>query len=439
MKIVISNRIYLKAEYGDDLDLELDGELTYQIDRQPISPYPEIIQNKTRVSPTVVSIPSGRLDLIERLVPEFTLVDKRVATDVAIPDPSFIPRPSQAECIDLLADAGNGLCEAPVGFGKTIVGFGLAHRLQKRTLIVTTTTTIRDMWIKEYKNFFGEEPGVVGGGKFDIDKPVVIGNIQTIRNRLDKLSKHFGIVIVDEVHRAPAKTFTDTLNQLHAKHKFGLSGTMVRKDGMHIVLPDYFGRTKFVGKVENVINPEVHLYSTPIELSANEFIPWAQKINTLMNDAKYRAQILQLFNLYMDAGHSVLLIADRTEFLEYMHLCTEDRSVLITGKITGAEKRQEIMDAVSRGDARGLAATQSIFSEGVSLNELSCVILATPINNEPLLVQIIGRIMRLADNKKCPPVVVDIGLSGNTGKRHRSSRQKTYVEKGWVIKSMGQI
>ena len=32
-----------------------------------------------------------------------------------------------------------------------------------------------------------------------------------------------------------------------------------------------------------------------------------------------------------------------------------------------------------------LFGTQSIFSEGISIDNLSCLILGTPINNEPLL------------------------------------------------------
>ena len=42
------------------------------------------------------------------------------------------------------------------------------------------------------------------------------------------------------------------------------------------------------------------------------------------------------------------------------------------------------------GEKDILFGTQSIFSEGISLDVLSCLVLATPINNEPLLTQLIG-------------------------------------------------
>lgn len=431
-KAVISNRIYMNCDRGSDLDKFLLSKLIYEIDQQPVSPFPLVIRNILRVSDTIVSIPSG----CEAYIPEdYTVVDKRSKPETFIPVPGFETRDSQTDAVALFD--GNGLVEAPVSFGKTIVGLGLAHKFQTKTLIITTTTTIRDMWVKEIKKWFGFNPGIIGGGKFDTKPSIVVANIQTLRNKHKEVSTMFGLVLVDEVHRSPAKSFTETLDSIKAYHKIGLSGTMERKDGLHIVLPDYFGTTKFVGKVENIMEPSVHLWDTDIALSANEFIPWANKITELYANEVYRAQILRLVNLYADAGHIVLVLCDRTEMLDYLHEATSDVSLIINGTVKG-EERDAVMEAVERRDATVLFATQSIFSEGVSLNELSAVILVTPINNKPLHTQICGRVLRKCEDK-LPPVIVDVGLKGNTGKRHRNTRNGLYIERGWRMKNMGLI
>lgn len=427
-KAILSNRIYLNCEVGSALEKKLVEALTYTIDQMPVSQYPLVIKNTIRVTPTVVSIPSGRVDLIPK---DYEVVDKRCVVPVEIPQGNFTLRPSQQEAVDLLDD--NGLANAPVGFGKTLIGLGVVSRLKQKTLIITTTTTIRDMWVGEIKKFFGFTPGIVGGGKMNIEPPIVVGNIQTVRNRLTELSDKFGIIIVDEVHRSPAKTFTEALNSFRARYKIGLSGTLERKDQLHVVLQDYFGFKKFIGKVENTMIPSVHLYDTGIELSANEFIPWANKITQIMNNPVYRHQLVELTKHYISIGHKVLVLSDRTEILEHIHLSLPDDTLLITGKVSGTELRQKIMKAVSdHKQGIGLCGTQSIFSEGVSLNELSCVILGSPINNDPLLIQIVGRVQRYADGKP-DPVVVDLGFQGNTGKRQQLMRKKVYIDKGWPI------
>lgn len=431
-KAVISNRIYINCKRGSKLDKELSRKLMYEISQEPVSPYPLIINNMTRINDTVISIPSGAT----RYIPEsYEIIDRTSFPKVRIPEPSFVPRESQQAAIDTFD--GCGLVEAPVSYGKTIVGLGIAHKLQTKTLIITTTTTIRDMWVKEIKKWFGFDPGIIGGGKFETDPCIVVGNIQTIRNRHNELATMFGLVLVDEVHRSPAKTFTDTLNSSKAKYKIGLSGTMERKDGLHCVLPDYFGTTRFVGKVENNMEPTAHLYDTGIELNGNEFIPWANKITELYANPTYRAQVLKLCNIYADAGHTVLALCDRTEMLEYLHESTKERSLIINGGVTG-ENRNKVMEAMENKQASILFATQSIFSEGVSLNVLSAVILIAPINNKPLHTQICGRVLRLEEGK-LDPVIVDLGLKGNTGRRHRNTRNSLYIDRGWKMQKLGQI
>lgn len=431
-KAVVSNRIYLNCELKSELRTVLNDNLVYKLSQMPVSPYPLVINNIIKVTDSIVSIPSGRLDLIPE---DYEIVDKRAKTPASIPKPSFEPREDQQAAIDFIETSG--LVNAKPGWGKTIAGLGIAHKFQQKTLIITTTTIIRDMWIKEVEKWFGIKCGVIGGGKLNFDAPITVGNIQTVRKKATELANEFGLVIVDEVHRCPAKTFTDTIDAFRAEHKVGLSGTLLRKDGLHCVLPDYFSTNVFIGKDENRMSPAIHLWESASSISSNEFIPWANQINKLYSTHSYKTEILNLANLYMDAGHKILVLFDRTFILEELHKLTEDRTLLITGSIGDRDK---ILDEIGKKDsiAKGLWGTQSIFSEGFSVSELSCVILATPISNDPLLEQIIGRIQRQAEGKKTP-IVVDIGLGGSTGNRQKNTRKRFYINKGWEIKSMGSI
>ena len=146
MKAILSNRIYLNCEVNSDLDLHLRTELMYELSQEPVSPYPLIINNSIRISPTVMSIPSGRLDLIPE---DYEIVDRRIDEWVELFPPKFTPRDNQQEAINYIT--GNGLINAKVGWGKTIAGLGLIYKFAQKTLIITTTTTIRDMWVKEIK------------------------------------------------------------------------------------------------------------------------------------------------------------------------------------------------------------------------------------------------------------------------------------------------
>lgn len=91
----------------------------------------------------------------------------------------------------------------------------------------------------------------------NIDSPIVVGNIQTVVKYANELSREFGLLILDEVHHCPASTFDKVLNHSFAAVKLGLSGTLLRKDGKHVLFKGWFGSNIIVPKEENVLIPTV--------------------------------------------------------------------------------------------------------------------------------------------------------------------------------------
>lgn len=315
-------------------------------------------------------------------------------------------------------------------FGKTISALAIAHKLQEKTLIVCTNVDIRRMWEKEIEKWFGYEPSIIGSGKKEWDKPITVSNIQTIRKLGMELSGEFGFLVIDEAHHCTASTFDSLVMNSRAKYKLGLTGTLWRKDGLHVCFPNYFGTKIFKPKESNTLPPTIHRYKIPLDIPGTSKVPWALRINELYEDPVYRGKIRDLANSYALLGHKVLVVADRTELLEWLNEDNLVPSFMITGKI---EDRLDIQDAVT--SCKGgcvLYATQSIFAEGISLNALSCVILGAPTNNQSLVNQVIGRIQRIQEGKLAP-VAIDLHLKGNTGSRHASTRKGIYATRGWAF------
>ena len=56
-------------------------------------------------------------------------------------------------------------------------------------------------------------------------------------------------------------------------------------------------------------------------------------------------------------------------------------------------------------------------------------------NNEPLLTQLIGRVIRDYEDKQ-QPVIVDINLIGKTAKRQAGQRLGYYIKQGYEISTL---
>lgn len=424
-KAVISNRIYFNAD--KELMEKVARELTYKIEIKQSSSFKskfdtiEIIKNYKIPTSGVISIPQGRKDLI----PEgYTILDKRVLVPIEFPEPNHTLFPEQLVVYDKIEDTT--FINALPGWGKTFTALHLARKLGQKTLVVTHTTTLRDQWVEEIESLYGIKPSIIGSGKYNLDGPIVVGNIQTLSKHILALSKVFGTVILDEAHHTPASTFASFIDGMHARYRIALSGTLERKDGKHILFKDYFGPKVITPPQNNTIDPKIKLVRTGILMKPG--VPWTTKINELLYDEEYQKYVALLAAYYIGKGYKVLIVADRVEFLTQVQGYLGDRVALVTGTIGD---RNAAKEGINSGRLDGIVGSRQIFAEGISINALSCLILAAPINNNTLLEQLVGRIMRKHDGK-LSPLVVDLQFLG-AEKRQNTNRLAFYASKGWEI------
>ena len=427
MKAVISNRIYL--EVTDEYKDFLSKELTYTIPSYNPTDPPLVIKNMARIKTGLVSIPVGRTDLIPQ---DYEVVDKREVIKADFPKFKFDLRDSQKAVYDELND--NAIINAWVSWGKTFTGLAIAGKLGLKTLVVTHTVPLRNQWAKEVEKVYGFKPSIIGSGSFDTSGPVVIGNTQTLYRNISEIRHIFGTVILDEMHHVSSPTFSKIIDTNYARYKIGLSGTIERKDGKHVVFRDYFGHNIFKPPKENFMAPSVHILHSEIRFMDGAKIPWANRVTALGNNEEYRHTVALTAAAYAAKGHKVLVVSDRVHFLKACAELAGEDAICVTGEVSH-EDREKYMSEIRDGKKKILFGTQAIFSEGISLNNLSCLILGTPINNEPLLTQLIGRVIRKEENKR-DPVIVDIHLKGNTARKQASNRMGHYMKQGYAIKQL---
>jgi superfamily II DNA or RNA helicase len=426
-KAIISNRIYMDNP-GVEHTKHIIKTLTYKIKKDTGSKQfakIETIKNYKVLPKGILSIPQGRLDLVPE---DYEIIDKRVLEDVPFPTPKYPLRPEQQVVYDPIDDTC--FINALVGWGKTFTALHLAHKFGQKTLVITHTAALRDQWCEEVEVLFGIPPGVIGGGRVDYaDHFITVANIQTLTKIAGDLSKEFGTIILDEAHHCPATTFAQTVDIFHARYRIALSGTMIRKDGKHILFGDYFGPLVYKPPQSNTLTPTVHVVRSGITLKPG--VPWVDKITDLCESENYRNFIASIAKMHIASGHSVLIIADRVEFLHKVKEYIGEDCAVVTGD-TEYEERQLVKQQVLDGTKKAICGSRQIFSEGISINALSCVILAVPMSNDSLLEQIVGRVQRLHE-AKLDPLVVDINFAGYADKKQNNDRLALYLRKGWQV------
>lgn len=420
-RAIITNRIFL--EVTPQLERHILKQLTHRIPAYRDDLPPRILTNARIVKPGLMSIPSGRMDLIPD---DYDIVNRRVFEFEEFPEFQGTLRVNQAAVHDHV----NSDCfiNANTSWGKTFTGMKIIGKLEQRTLVIVHTLALRDQWVESCEKLYGFTPSIIGSGKFNIHPLITIGNIQTLqRADPDKVSKAFGTVLVDECHHVPSKTFSQILDSSHAAYKIGLSASARRKDGMHVLFPDYFSNKVFKPEEENRLVPTIHRIQYPIRVADGD-LAWAHKVNELADNEDYQKMVALTVASYVAKGHKVLALASRTKLLERAHEYTPN-SVLITGKV---KDRKAQLDRMRSGECKAIYGSVDIFAEGVSENYLSCLFITTPINNEPLMDQLVGRVVRIHEGKPNPIVIVP-KLTGKTVEKQSMLMKSYFMKCGYNV------
>lgn len=320
-----------------------------------------------------------------------------------------------------------GILQSPAGSGKTQVGIALAAALGRKTLWLTHTRDLLSQSKNRAEQYMSPLlTGTITEGRVQIGKAITFATVQTMCNLdLERYRDVWDCVIVDECHRVAGTPtsvtqFSRVLNSLAARHKYGLSATVHRADGMIAATYALLGQIAYqvpdaavAEKVMtvNVLPRPTHQGLSREFLDTDGTIIYAKLVNFLAD--RYDRNELIAADLVENRNHYNLILSDRLSHLEYLmkHLPHDlrDQAVMVDGKMTSKKAkamREQAIEDMRQGCKRYLFATYSLAKEGLDIPRLDRLYLATPQKDYAVITQSIGRIARTFEGK-AEPVVYD--------------------------------
>lgn len=329
----------------------------------------------------------------------------------------------QSEAVEALVEAKYGMLQSAAGSGKTQMGIALIKRWAKPALWLCHTADLLNQSRERAEMYIDESLlGTITEGKVHLGTGVTFATIQTVcRLDLTQYRDYWDVIIVDEAHRVSGTPtqmtrYFKVLNNLSARHKYGLTATPNRSDGLIKATCALLGDVIYVvpdsAVAERIMQVGIKPVATQVGLSEECMNPdgtlnYTGMISYLCED--FRRTGIIASQLIAEAGHSCLILSDRLEHLEALmnRLPTKMRNeaVMITGKMTSKRERAEREEAIEqmrRGEKKYLFATYSLAKEGLDIPRLDRLFLTTPIKYSATVIQSIGRIARTFKEKENP-------------------------------------
>ncbi|MDA0524895.1 DEAD/DEAH box helicase [Methanococcoides alaskense] len=347
---------------------------------------------------------------------------------------SITPNSMQKEALENLKDLRSNnkdkaLLISATGTGKTYLSaFDVKAYNPKKFLFVVHRRNIAENAMKSFEKIFGDSRsmGLYSGNEREINADFIFSTIQTI-SRDEHLRQfnesHFDYIVIDETHRAGAKSYQKILNYFKPKFLLGMTATPERTDGFDIF-----------SQFEHTIAYEIRLHRALEEKMLSNFHYFG------VTDVTVDGQVLDedaAFSL-LTAKERVDRIIENAEFYGCDNGCVRglifcsrvDESQGLsdafntrgykTISLSGKNSEEERINAINRlesydpSEKLDYIFTVDIFNEGVDIPKVNQIIMLRPTASAIIFVQQLGRGLRKANDKEYLTVIDFIGNYNNS-------------------------
>ena len=410
-----------------------------------------------------IYLPIGCFDDIWKIHPNKEDYVDYTTTKKADIKSNIILRNYQEPCVNALKKYVNGIFILFAGAGKTQIALQCASELKQKTLFLVHTKDLLNQAKERCENNLICKTSTITEGKCDVSGDIVFATVQTLVGIIDKgliKQNEFGLIVVDECHHLSSnaesvKMFEKCINYFNARYKLGISATLHRGDGLENTTKKILGnviyelkksedKTKFIGYYENQpiievpasmfqVPAQIHMLETTYNVENKDIfdtsgrIIFTSLISDLATDSDRNKQVLNIINSLK--GYTIV-ISERTSQLEELQKQTPS-SIYINGK-TPKKQREKQIEEFRQGKHKVLFATYSLVAEGLDIPILENLIMASPVKDERLVIQAIGRCQRPCEGKEKANIydlVDDVSMLDKFTRKRKS----VYKKEGWDI------
>ncbi|RVD89911.1 uncharacterized protein DFL_000898 [Arthrobotrys flagrans] len=353
----------------------------------------------------------------------------------------FVLRDYQEECIQAVLEHQEkghrrlGISLA-TGSGKTVIFTQLIDRIPPlrpeatQTLILVHRRELVEQAATHCRNCYPDKTVEVEMGNHHASgtADITVASIQSISSsgRIGKFKPELHkLILIDEAHHAVAKSYRKTLEHFGAMtaetdvYVVGVSATFGRSDGLRLgaVMDHIVYHKDFVSMIDSgwlskvlftTVKSNINYTNVKLTGATGDFnlSDLANAVNTPENnDVTVRSWIEKAGN----RKSTLVFCVDIKHVIDMTNLYRRYgyEAFYVTGE-TPLQERAKILDDFRAGKFPVLVNC-GVFTEGTDIPNIDCVLLSRPTRSRTLLVQMIGRGMRLHPGKEDCHVIDVVG------------------------------
>jgi len=379
----------------------------------------------------------------------------------------LIPHDSQIDALKYCLFTTRNILLAPTSNGKSYIIHGLlAHHIsrKRKALIIIDRSQLvmqlKENLVDEYKASYKVK--TIYDKDESEDFEVFITTWQSIYKREPEWFKQFEVLIIDEIHKAKAKSITKMMERTcdHIQFRHGFTATLdndCASDKTNLI--GLFGSPKQIislkDQIRKGISAEPKVFLINLKYSKLDENLLRDAIKTATRDCKeigataFRVEEeiienhiqrnLQILNIVKLLKGNTLVAFKKDTHGRDIHKLISKKVDIPTFFINGTvekKKRFEYQKEILGLENSIIVASLGVFSTGINIPNLNNLVIVTQVKSAITIPQLVGRMIRITEDKKTVNIIdfIDIIGKNNIYQQHSRSRIEFYLKNGFEIK-----
>ncbi|MGG0663212.1 DEAD/DEAH box helicase [Viridibacillus arvi] len=344
--------------------------------------------------------------------------------------------------------AKKGLIISATGTGKTYLSaFDVRNFQPKKMLFIVHREQILKKAMSDYRTILGGNEvdyGILSGNFKEVKARYLFATIQTISSEryLQQFeSNEFDYILIDEVHRAGAKSYQTIFNYFEPEFLLGMTATPERTDNFNIYeLFDYniAYEIRLQAALEEDMLCPFHYFGVTEYEKEGVIIDEVTELQKLVSHERVQ-HIIKKINYYGFSGDKVrglMFCSSKEEARQLSDTLNEQglKTCALTGDHSQNE-REEAIKKLTSGELEYIL-TVDIFNEGIDIPFLNQIVMLRQTQSSIIFIQQLGRGLRKHDSKDYVTIIdfignyknnylIPIALSGDRSMNKDNVRRRT--------------
>lgn len=309
---------------------------------------------------------------------------------------------------------------SPTSSGKSLMIYSLVRyligaKLIKRVLFIFPSVSLVTQMQKDFVDYSSVNGWdvdsrshlIYSGQEKETNHPLVFSTYQSLTKLPPSFFNNFDCIVTDEAQSAQSKSIRDIMEKAtNVIYRFGFTGSLQSDKCHHLVIEGLFGN-KYTATTTNELMKRKEVSQLAITCIILKYKKETCKLisesdyaaeKKFLAENQYRNNFIKNLTISLK-GNTLILFQNISQGKSILKMLKDVPNVHYIDGSTKIENREEVREIAEKSTNCILVASYGTMSTGVNIRKLDNCIFASPYKSKIKILQSLGRILRLAENK----------------------------------------